>query len=255
MTDLLLSERVDGGVLLLTINRADRHNAVTLDMQRALDEQVRTAADDPEIRCIVLAGAGGKAFSAGYDIHELSALDNGEHRLVTLEREELLWRWLVSPVPTVVACTGITYGVGMLLAACADVRVGGPGTRMKVTATAYGGANLTWLLDQLLGAAVARDMLLSSRLLDGSEAFRVGLVTRYVPDIDVVEAAVGAAREIAANDPVAVREVKRLMLAGPGRDLRARYDEENTTMRTTLTSPSTRDRFASFFKRRPLDES
>src|SRR5581483_7241927 len=213
------------GVLRLTINRPDQLNAVTIEVQRAIDAAVAEAAADPGIRCIVLAGAGGRSLSAGYDIHELAAMTEDEHTLVQVEREELLWRWTESPVPTVVACTGITYGAGMLMATCADLRIGSPSTRVKVTATMYGGANLTWVLDHLVGAGVARDMLLTSRLVTGEEALRIGFLSRYVEDDGaVVDTAVAAASEIAANDPVAVAEVKRLLLEGAGRQLRSRSD-------------------------------
>jgi enoyl-CoA hydratase/carnithine racemase len=237
------------GVLQLTINRPDQLNAVSLDVQRRIDAAVVAAASDPSVRAIVLAGAGGKALSAGYDIHELTSMTEDEHTLVQLEREELLWRWTVSAVPTVVACTGITYGAGMLMATCADLRIGSPSTRVKVTATMYGGANLTWVLDNLVGATAARDMLLTSRQVSGEEALRIGFLSRFVSDDEVVDAAVEAAAQIAANDPTAVAEVKRLLLTGQGRDLRARYDAENTAMLTTVRPKPMDQTFARFLDR------
>jgi enoyl-CoA hydratase/carnithine racemase len=253
MSDQLLRSSPADGVLQLTINRPDQLNAVSLEVQRAIDTAVVAAADDPSVRAIVLAGAGGKALSAGYDIHELASMSEDEHTLVQVEREELLWRWTASPVPTVVACTGITYGAGMLMATCADLRVGSPSTKIKVTATMYGGANLTWVLDNLVGATAARDMLLTSRPVSGEEALRIGFLSRFVHDsagpTAVLEAAVAAASEIAANDPVAVAEVKRLLLEGPGRQLRARYDTENTVMLTTLRPKPMTQTFARFLNR------
>lgn len=246
MSDQLLRSIPADGVLQLTINRPDQLNAVSIEVQRAIDAAVVEAADDPDVRAIVLAGAGGKALSAGYDIHELASMTEDEHTLVQVEREELLWRWTASPVPTVVACTGITYGAGMLMATCADLRIGSPSTKIKVTATMYGGANLTWVLDNLVGATAARDMLLTSRLVTGEEALRIGFLSRYADDADLVAAAVAAASEIAANDPVAVAEVKRLLLEGPGRQLRPRYDAENTVMLTTLRPKPMTQTFAAF---------
>jgi 2-(1,2-epoxy-1,2-dihydrophenyl)acetyl-CoA isomerase len=249
-SDVLLSSRPVDGVLQLTLNRPDVLNAISADVQRRIDVAMAAAAEDPKVRAVVLAGAGGKALSAGYDIHELTDMTEDEHTLVQLEREELLWRWLESPVPTVVACTGITYGAGMLMATCADLRIGSPATRIKVTATMYGGANLTWLLDTIVGATAARDMLLTSRVVAGAEASRIGFFSRYVADDEVLDTAIAAAAEIAANDPVAVSEVKRLLLAGVGRELRARYDNENTVMLTTLRPKPMKDMFASFLRRK-----
>lgn len=234
------------GVMRLSINRPDRLNAVSIGMQRCIDRHVEAAAQDPEIRCIVLAGSGGEALSSGLDIHEVVEMGDDEHTLIQLEREELLWRWLVSPVPTVVACTGISFGLGMLMATCADLRIGSASTRIKVTATMYGGANLTWILDQLIGATATRDMLLTSREVRGHEAHRIGFLSRFVEDDRVIDEAVAVASEIAAHDAVAIREVKRLLLAGVGERLRSRYDSENTVMMTTLRPTSMRQTFASF---------
>jgi enoyl-CoA hydratase/carnithine racemase len=266
MSDVLLRDTPADGVLRLTINRPESLNAITIDVQRRIDAALVAAADDPSVRAIVLAGAGGRALSAGYDIHELTSMTEDEHTLVQVEREELLWRWTASPVPTVVACTGTVFGAGMLLATCADLRVGSASTKIKVTATMYGGANLTWILDQLVGASLARDMLLTSRLVGGEEAARAGFLSRYVEDDDVaddataggavpgaavVDAAVAAAAEIAAIDPRTVAEVKRLLLAGPGAALRPRYDAENTVMLTTLRPGPLDQTFATFLNKKP----
>jgi enoyl-CoA hydratase/carnithine racemase len=250
MTDFLLRSRPADGVLLLTLNRPHQLNAVSYAMQKEIDREVTAAADDPGTRCIVLAGAGGNALSAGYDIHELAEMSEDEHTLIQIEREELLWRWTTSPVPTVAACTGIVYGVGMLFATCADLRVGGPSSRIKVTATMYGGANLTWILDHLVGATAARDMLLTSREVQAPEALRLGFFSRYTENDDqVLDTAVAAASEIAAMDPAAVREVKHLLLNGMGEELRARYDRENTVMLSTLRPKPMKEMFAPFFNR------
>jgi 2-(1,2-epoxy-1,2-dihydrophenyl)acetyl-CoA isomerase len=137
----------------------------------------------------------------------------------------------------------------MLMATCADLRVGSPSTKIKVTATMYGGANLTWVLDNLVGATAARDMLLTSRPVAGEEALRIGFLSRYTDDEAVLDAAVAAAREIAANNPAAVAEVKRLLLEGPGRQLRPRYDAENTVMLTTLRPKPMTETFAAFLNK------
>src|SRR5581483_12463815 len=203
------ADRPEDGVLLLTLNRPGAHNAMSIAVQRDLDERLAAAAADPDIRTIVLAGAGERAFSAGYDIRELTSISEDEHTLVQIEREELLWRWYDCPIPTIAACRGITYGAGALYAVCSDLRVGGPATTFKITATLYGGANLTWILDQLVGTAAARDILLTSRAVSGQEAFDLKLLNRHVPDTDVLSTSIELAASIASNDPRAVREVKR----------------------------------------------
>jgi 2-(1,2-epoxy-1,2-dihydrophenyl)acetyl-CoA isomerase len=251
MTDLITADRPEDGVLLLTLNRPEAHNAMSIAVQRDLDQRITAAADDPDVRTIVLAGAGERAFSAGYDVHELTSISEDEHTLVQIEREELLWRWYDCPIPIITACRGITYGAGALYAICSDLRVGGPATTFKVTATLYGGANLTWILDQLVGTAAARDILLTSRPVGGDEAFDLKLLNRYVPDTDVLRTSIALAASIAANNPKAVREVKRLLVTGPGRDTRARYDAENTAMMTTIRPRPMTEIFSGFLGRKP----
>lgn len=238
------------GVLQLDLARPDVHNAITLGLQRELDAALAEAADDPDVRVVLLTGEGTAAFSAGYDLKELRAMTADASALSLLERDELLWRYFTFPKPIVAAVQGMAYGAGTLLAVCSDLRVGGPGTRITVTAAKYGGANLTWVLDHLIGAGLARDLLMTSREVTGEEAHRMGLVSRYAADGDVLGAALEAAGEIAAQPPESMREIKTLLLDGPGRDLRSRYDRENVVSRTTLRPRPVEEMFGSYFGRR-----
>jgi enoyl-CoA hydratase/carnithine racemase len=242
-----------GGVLVLEINRPEVLNAVTAGVQAAIDEHLTEAENDPEVRCVVLCGAGDRAFSAGYDIHELAEMAEADHTILQLRRGEWLWHWTTTPIPTVVGLQGVTYGVGALLAVTADLRVGCVETRFKVTASQYGGANLTWVLDELIGWSRTKDLLLTSRLVEGAEADRIGLLNRLVPFAEVRQAAIALAGDIAALPPGGVRAVKRLLQAGPGRDLRARYDAENTEMTTALRPGPMTDVFAKFLGRSSRD--
>lgn len=254
MTDLL-RERPADGVLRLTLHRPQVRNAISLALQRELDGVLAEAAADDEVRAVIVAGAGPDAFSAGYDLGELAELSPAAATDAMLEREELLWRYLTFGKPIVAAVAGAAHGAGTILAACSDLRVGGPATRFTVTAARYGGANLTWLLDSLVGAGQARDLLMTSRAVDGAEAHRIGLLSRYADDGDVAAAALEAANQLAAQPPEALREIKALMLDGPGRGLRTRYDRENTVSRTTLRPRQITDLFAGFFSRSRRDPS
>jgi enoyl-CoA hydratase/carnithine racemase len=238
------------GVLQLDLARPDVHNAISLGLQRELDAALADAAADPAVRVVVLAGEGPAAFSAGYDLKELRAMTPDAGTLSMLEREELLWRYFTFPKPTIAAVHGMAYGAGTLLAVCSDLRVGGPGTRITVTAAKYGGANLTWVLDTLIGAGQTRDLLMTSRAVSGEEAFRMGLVSRYAADGDVLGTALEAAEQIAAQPPESMREIKALLLEGAGQGLRSRYDRENAVSRTTLRPPPIEEMFSSYFESR-----
>src|SRR5438128_2318736 len=99
----LVIDRVSDGVVVLTLNRPDRLNAVTMELQRRLDEALTTLESEPDTRCVVLTGAGERAFSAGYDVHEMADWSADELLLALLEREQLVWHIASTPLPTIAA--------------------------------------------------------------------------------------------------------------------------------------------------------
>jgi len=238
------------GVLRLTLNRPGARNAISLAVQRALDLSLSAAAEDDGVRVVILAGAGSAAFSSGYDLKELEAMTEEEGDAAMLERDELLWRYFTFPKPTVAAVSAVSRGAGTLYAACSDFRVGGPDTDIAVTAAKYGGANLTWLLDGLIGAAHAGDLLMTSRSVLGAEAYRIGLLGRYAEDGDVAGEAVRLAVELAAQPPRALRQIKSLLTEGSGDDRRSRYERENAVSRSEPRPGPISALFASFFDAR-----
>jgi enoyl-CoA hydratase/carnithine racemase len=241
----LLVDHPAPGVLRVTFDRPQVHNAISVPMQRELDRVLTASIDDDEVHALIIAGAGTQAFSSGYDLKELAEMSPGQTAAVMREREELLWRYLTFPKPTVAAIAGFAYGAGTIIAACSDLRVGGPATRLTASAARYGGASMTWLLDDLVGAGRARDLLMTSRTIDGEEAYRIGLLTRY--GSDVAAAALAAAIELAAQPADGLRDIKALLLNRHGRDLRSRYDRENTVARRVLGDQPVTEMFAGFF--------
>ncbi len=222
----LLTDQPAPGVCRLTINRPEVRNAISLSLQRDLDRSLASIAADDTIRAVIVAGTGSVAFSAGYDISELAGWTSSEAAAAAAERDELVWRFWSFPKPVVAAVDGSAHGAGTILAVCSDVRVGDPRTRLAVTAARYGGANLTWLLDSVVGAGHARDLLMTSRTVDGAEAYRIGLLSRFVEEGEVSSAAVAAAAGLAELPPEGVRDIKSLLRHGSGLDLRTRYDRE-----------------------------
>lgn len=234
------------GVAVIEICRPEVHNALDRAGQHELDELLAQALADPAVHALVLAGAGGHALSAGWDINEMVSLDAHAQAALLAEREEWLWRWYSCELPTVAAMQGVAYGVGALLAACADLRVGSPSTRFKITGISYGYANLAWLLPQLVGAARASEVLLTGKVLGGERAAEVGLLSRLVPDADVRAAAVALAEEVAALPPAGVRDAKRLLRECVGLSARDRYEMENARIRERLGGTAAGEIFADF---------
>ena len=239
-------DRPAEGVLRITFDREDARNAIDAAMLREFAAMIDEAEHDDSVRVVVLAGAGDKAFSSGYDLKELRGFDPDRLNAAVAEQSEVLWRYLTFPKPTVASLAGVSRGAGTLLAACSDLRVGDSRTDLAVTAVRYGGANLTWLLDLLVGAGPARDLLMTGRSVSGEEALRMGLITRLAADGAVRETAVDVARELAERPADAVRAIKRLALDNVGRTLAGRYEQEGIAARALLRHRSIEETFAGF---------
>ena len=235
-------------VRVFTLDRPEVLNATRVADVVELDRLLHEAERDGDIRCVVLTGAG-EAFCAGHDIHEMQGLDADALTILELRRREATWHWANARLPTVAAVNGVSYGNGTLMAVGADLRVGGPQTRMKVTATKYGGANLTWSLPALIGESHARDLLLTGRVVDGEEAFRMGLLNRYVADGSVLEAAVQLAEEIAGNPPSGPVSVKHLINTASGAGRQAAFDREHAMQIDSILVDGATDVFDDFHRR------
>lgn len=220
MTDQLLVDRRDGGIVLLTLNDPARRNAMSDEMTEAWRAEIAGLRKDPSVRCVVVTGAG-TAFSSGGDLSWLAergevAVPSLRDRMLDFYRTWLSIRSL--EVPTIAALNGAAVGAGLCLAlgcdlryAAADAKLTAPFTRLGI----HPGMAATYLLPEAVGLPLAREMLFTGRVVTGEKAEACGLVNRAVPREDVLDVALEVAAEIAANGPVATRLTK-VALAGGG---------------------------------------
>lgn len=216
----LRTERTDDGVVLLTLDLPERRNAMTEELTAAWAEAVPALAADPGVRCVVVTGAG-SAFCAGGDLSWLEesgalGVDGLRARMLPFYRTWLSVRDL--EVPTVAALNGPAVGAGLALALACDLRYAVPTARLSAPFTALGihpGMATTWLLPEVAGIAVARDLLLTGRAVTGAEGVGLGLVNGTFPAGTFLDDVLGIARTIAARAPVATRLTK-VALAGGG---------------------------------------
>ena len=242
---LIFDTPVDG-VAQITLNRPEAHNALSMALHRELDAALSAAERDTDVRAIVIAGAGGTAFSAGYDIHEMQDWDEDEALLTYLEREPIMWHVAACTKPTVAAVTGFAYGGGAVTAIACDLRVGGPSTRFKVTATAYGGVNASWSLPLIVGTAKAKEWLLTARVIEADEAYANGLLNAVVPDDEVLTAAREMAAAIARNTGAATQAAKAMINGNVGRSFADAQRAETNLMATALRPGRVVELFAGF---------
>jgi enoyl-CoA hydratase/carnithine racemase len=205
---------VSDRVATITLNAPERMNTISGPMLTALSERLIEADRDPEVRAIVITGAG-RAFCAGLDIAKQSAgagLQVGSSELDLRDAPPTVLHSL--DTPTVCALNGGAAGYGMDLALGCDIRVAGESAKLAAAFTKRGvlpESGGTWLLPRLIGYARAAEIAFTGRTLTAKECLEVGLVNRVVSDAELPTAARELALEIAANAPLAVRATKRMM--------------------------------------------
>jgi enoyl-CoA hydratase len=204
----------DDAIVVLTLNRPDKLNAIDDAMLDALDRTLCELEADHDCRAVILTGAG-RAFSAGADIKEWTALTPQEFGPAWGLRGHRLFDRLASLAqPVIAAINGIAFGGGLELALCADIRIAAEGARLglpEVTIAALPGWGGTQRLPRLIGPGRARHMILTGQPLEATKAEAWGLVTEVVAADALMARARELARQLAANAPLAVQAAKRLI--------------------------------------------
>jgi enoyl-CoA hydratase len=209
----ILIER-DAAIVTLTLNRPDKLNAIDSAMLDALGEALDAIERDPEVRAVILTGAG-RAFSAGADIKEWTALTPLEFtRSWGLRGHDLFDRLAALAPPVVAAINGVAFGGGLELALCADIRIASKEARLglpEVTIAALPGWGGTQRLPRLIGPGRAKHMILTGEPIDALRAEAWGLLSEVVAADALLPRAKELAARIAANAPLAVQASKRLI--------------------------------------------
>jgi enoyl-CoA hydratase/carnithine racemase len=229
MADCVLVEKSEG-VAILTMNRPEQLNAMNAQLNTELhDAVVRMSADD-EVGCIVITGAGTRAFSAGGDIHEQREDDRRysqeERDARTAVRLRGSYEISACPKPTIGMMNGLAYGGAAVLASSLDMRVGCEHASFRFLAAAYGRINSTWTLPNQVGWPVAKELLFSARLVEAEEAQRIGLLNHLVPCAQLREKTMWLATMIAKNKRESVMGVKALLLRDMGSNLEQQWSNE-----------------------------
>jgi enoyl-CoA hydratase/carnithine racemase len=246
----ILVDRVDGGVGIVTLNRPRVLNALSFALVSELDAVLTDFEQDPDIRAVVLTGAGEKAFSAGADIHENVDLDPAESERRQPLRSQFQWHLATLKKPTIGAINGLAYGGAGVLSSSLDIRIGCERSRFRFLAASYGRINCTWTLPVVVGWARAKELLYTARVVEADEAFQMGLLNKIVPSAQLLEAAVEMGRQIAANTPEMVQGIKQILQEDLDKDWRAMYDAEGTARRTTHIPLPAAVGFADFLSRK-----
>lgn len=255
-------ETVRPGITLLTLDRPERLNAMDMTLIGDLHDALDAVAADPACRVVILTGAG-RAFCAGLDLKDPGRAPGTEGRgraqagMATQQHIASLvpkLRGLRQPV--IAAVNGAASGGGFALALAADVRIATPAARFNVAFVRIGlsgcDIGVSWLLPRLIGASRAFELLLTGRMVEAEEADRLGLVSRLVPEAELLDAALETAAAIAANSPFGVWMTKEVMWSNlETGSLQAGIDLENRTQILASFTGDMAEAVQAFLEKRP----
>jgi enoyl-CoA hydratase/carnithine racemase len=247
----ILSERVDT-VAVITLNRPEKLNAMSYELASDLDEELCNIEGDDAVRCVVLTGAGPRAFSSGGDIHQMVKSTPEEMAARMDKRREMNWHLATFTKPIIGAINGIAYGAGAQLTTMLDIRIGCENTEIQFLAAKYGRANSTWSLPLVVGLPKAKELLYTGRPVRAEEAERIGLLNQVVPSAQLLDAAIAMAKQIGENDPRMVQGIKKLLDDGVGTLWRERFDAEQNARKNKLKANSPREGFKAFLERKGI---
>ncbi len=239
-------------VATITLNRPDKLNAWTANMARTAGAAMQTVDQDPEVRVIVLTGAG-RGFCAGADMSLLTSIvsDGLDPETSPASRRAPLPE--VSK-PVIGAINGHAVGLGLALAVFCDIRIAAESAKFG-TAFARRGLvaefGLAWMLPRLVGLGTAMEMLLSARLVDAAEARQIGLVSRVLPDEAFAATVAEYAREMAVGvSPRSTQVIKRQVYQGLSQTLDHAFQVAENEMLSSLRCEDFREGVAHFLEKR-----
>ena len=241
-----------GDIAYLTVDRVNALNALNSQVLTDLDEAL-DQIDLDTVRCLIVRGAGDKAFVAGADISQMKDLnpEQGEH--FSEQGNNVMRKLCNLPIPTIAAVSGYALGGGCELAMACDIRIcsdkavfGQPEVTLGIT-PGFGG---TQRLPRLVGRGMAKQLIYTGMNINAQEAYRIGLVNAVYPMEELYPAAEKMARRIAANAPIAVRAAKRAVNLGMQVDIRQAVEIEEEAFGSCFGTADQREGMGAFLEKR-----
>ena len=241
-------------VLLVTLNRPEVANAFNTQMARDLVDLFEGLALDPgDTRCIVLTGAGDRAFCAGGDLKERNGMTDEAWGRQHLVFERMVRAVVDCPVPIIGAVNGAAYAGGCEIAAAADFLYASENARFALTEVTLGimpGAGGTQTLARAMGERRAKELILCGKPFSASEALQWGFVNQVFPQGDLLDEALATAAKIAGNAPISVRQAKQAIHRGAQMSLRDGLAFEIEAYNRTVPTKDRREGIAAFNEKR-----
>ena len=232
----------ENGIVIVTLNRQDAANALSKELLHNLHEALNELKELPNLRTVILTGAGVKAFCAGADLKERAGMNEMEVRETLKLIGDTISAVENLPVPVIAAINGSAFGGGLELALACDIRIASTTAKMGLTETSLGiipGGGGTQRLPRIVGIATAKELIYTARRLDAQTAKQMQIISQVVDPGILLSEAKKLAGEIAANGPLALRAAKKSINQGMDTDLKTGLQIEQDCYQTTL---QTRDR-------------
>lgn len=231
-SDVLLTADADG-VRTLTLNRPQAYNSLTVELKERLLAELQAAADDADVRAVVLTGSG-KAFCAGQDLKEhVGLLQSGDPAPLNTVQNHYnpITRAIVGmSKPVISAVNGTAAGAGAAFAYASDLRIAAESSSFLMAFANVGlgpDSGASWTLQRLIGYGRAAELMLLARTVDSAEALRIGLVGEVVPDEDLAARAHAIAAKLAAGPTVAYTKIKQVLNVSAQSSLEEALEAEN----------------------------
>lgn len=256
MSDPILLVEERDQVAILTLNRPAVMNSFSFDLLRALKEQVDAVRFRSDLRVVVIAGAGEKAFCAGADLKERATLSPVEVKQFIYTIRNLFTEIENLNKPVIAAVNGIALGGGTELALACDIRIAAESAAMGLTETRLAiipGAGGTQRLPRLIGKGKAKELIFTGRRVGAAEALDIGLVNQVVPGSELMEACLKMAAMICETGPIAIEQAKYAVNHGMETDLNTGLALESNAYWVTIPTKDRLEGLAAFReKRKPV---
>ena len=262
MADILLKERTEDGILILTLNRPDAMNCFNFDLLAVLADTIREANFDMDLRCIIITGskAGDEpkkwSFSTGADLKERRTLSQDQVRRFIFTIRNTFTAVEQVRVPVIGAINGFAFGGGTELSLACDIRIASSNVLMGLTETSLAiipGAGGTQRLPRIVGVAKAKELIYTARRFNAQTALEIGLVSKVVEPDKLMDAALELAREIAKNGPIGVAQAKFVLNYGTEASLGVALPLESKAYEVTIPTKDRLEALAAFAeKRKPV---
>ena len=244
---------IDAGVAKVTLNRPDRLNAISLKMLEEIKQLMELVEKSNEVRVVVITG-GGKYFSAGADIVEVSGIETTFDAFEYMRNIQLVFNSLTKlPKPVIAGVNGLALGGGCELALACDLRIASENATFGVPEIDIGvlpGGGGTQRLPRLLGICKAKEMLYTGRRITAKEACDMGMINKVVPFGELQQEVDSWAKEIVAKSSLALKEAKHLVNTGIEHDLETALKMEAYSVAALFTSEDKKEGMQAFLEKK-----